>query len=238
MIDRDDDHDHRLAPFDYSQLDDDLAARANRPAVHAAAEVLHEPRWLQDTPFGHYRMDRLVDLLEMKEALGHGHFGGWIVREVKFSPASARNYMSVAREFGGTPLIIGVLPLSIVYRLAGTGESVRSAVLAQVEAGERVNPDAVRELSEDHKAKIAREKKSHKKRAKEEATEKRRRQREATAQRKQDQVNEEHSRAEASMIEEAVIIIRRWNATEDELMRTMNILRLISMKRIMACLAT
>ncbi len=226
VVDHDGDRDRKLAPFDYSQLDDDLAARAR-----TSAERIN--RWRRDTVIAVGN-----ELLEMKEALGHGHFGDWIVREVKFSPASARNYMAVAREFGAVPLITSVLPLSTVYRLAGTSATVRSAVVAQVEAGERVDPDAVQKLMKDHKAKVAREKKSLKKRAEEEAAEKRRLRREAAAKRHHDQAQEEYRRSEATMIAETIPIIRRWNATEDELLKVGNILRLVSMKRIMEHLAT
>ena len=40
------------------------------------------------------------ELIEIKEKLGHGHFGGWLKSEFGMSPDTAERYMRVVRVFG------------------------------------------------------------------------------------------------------------------------------------------
>ena len=51
------------------------------------------------------------ELLGVKEAVGHGHFGAWLKAEFGWTERTAQNLMSVAERFGSNPKLISDLPI-------------------------------------------------------------------------------------------------------------------------------
>ncbi len=212
-------HNPAHGSYDYSKLDRDVAARAR-----ASAERIKQ--WHRDAI-----LSTGNELRERRDDLGHGEFMKWCAQEVRFSDASVRNYMAAAREFSGVPLIVSVLPRTIVYRFAGASEDVRCGVVARVEAGEAVDPDEVVDLIKKGRAEAERLKSPEKAAKKEEAA-KRRLQREAREKRKYDQMQEELDRKEATEIDGAIAIVRRWDVSKDELFQVLRILGRLNPERV------
>jgi hypothetical protein len=130
--------------FDYSALPADVANTAR-----AAADRIKDRH--SRTMAAIIEIGR--DLLAIKEHLKHGQFLAWLQAEFRMTDRTAENYMLAATSFGDKVEIISNLPPTEVYRLASpsTPPSVRDAVLARLEAGERVEPVEVRALVRDAK---------------------------------------------------------------------------------------
>jgi hypothetical protein len=125
--------------FDYSALPTDVADIAR--AVADRIKARHKCQMAAIIETGRA-------LLAIKEQLGHGQFLEWLQAEFGMTDRTAENYMRAATEFGDKIEIISNLPPTEVYRLASpsTPTSARDAVVARLEAGERVEPGEVREL--------------------------------------------------------------------------------------------
>jgi hypothetical protein len=100
------------------------------------------------------------DLVAMKERLGHGHFGRWLLSEFRFTERTAQNYMRAFQEFGDKPEIVAVLPAPTVYLLAGssTPQAVREEIVQRVEAGERPAANEIYSLVQSERARSTAEK--------------------------------------------------------------------------------
>ena len=135
--------------FDYSALPTDVADTARAAADRIKGRHQHQMAAVIGTG---------RDLRAMKELLEHGQYLKWLDAEFAWTDRTARNYMSVAQQFGDKTEIISDLPLTEVYRLASpsTPSSVRDAVVARLEAGDRVEPVEVREQVRDAKEKASR----------------------------------------------------------------------------------
>jgi hypothetical protein len=130
--------------FDYSALPAEIANIAR-----AVADRIKERRQLQMVAI----IETGCDLLAVKKKLEHGQFLQWLQAEFAWTDRTARNYMQAAERFADKTEIISDLPPTEVYLLAApsTPPSVRDAVVARLEAGERVEPGEVRELVRDAK---------------------------------------------------------------------------------------
>lgn len=84
-------------------------------------------------------------LLEVKNLLGHGHFGEWLGCEFGWSWQTANNYMMVAAKFQNFGNLDQIAP-SALYLLAAdsTPEDVKQNFIEQAEAGEKVTHKAVK----------------------------------------------------------------------------------------------
>jgi len=130
--------------FDYSTLPADVATEARAVAVRVKER--HERQIASIIETGR-------DLLGVKNKLEHGQFSRWLDAEFGMTDRTARNYMSAADAFAGKTETISVLPPATVYALSAssTPEPVRVTVIRQIEAGERVDPVAVRVMIKEAK---------------------------------------------------------------------------------------
>ena len=89
------------------------------------------------------------DLLAVKEALPHGQFVPWLQAEFGWAERTARNFMSVAEQFGKSANFAD-LPIqpSAAYLLAApsTPDEARQAALERAEAGEQITTSIAKEI--------------------------------------------------------------------------------------------
>jgi hypothetical protein len=125
--------------FDYSALPPDVAEAARKVAERIRARLRHTAEEI----VGIGR-----DLIETKEALGHGRFLPWIEAEFGMTDRTARNFMRVAETFKSET--VPILPAKVLYELARptTPEPVRLAVIQKAEAGEPVTQQTVRVMTQ------------------------------------------------------------------------------------------
>src|SRR6185503_9709278 len=60
-------------------------------------------------------------LIEVKERLGHGHFGEWLGAEFEWTPMTAQRFMQVATQFKNNNLLDLNFAPSALYLLAAPG---------------------------------------------------------------------------------------------------------------------
>jgi hypothetical protein len=109
--------------FDYSQLngDESKAARAARDRIRRRLTSQIEAI-----------IETGVDLIQVKELLGHGRFTGWIEAEFGMSQRTATNYMRAADAFRGKTEIIADLPAATVYALAAAPPATRESIIEEI----------------------------------------------------------------------------------------------------------
>jgi hypothetical protein len=138
--------------FDYGVIADaDAAAR-----IRAAADNIHAK--VQRTKTAIIEIGK--QLIKVKyDLLNHGQFGEWLKAEFDWDVRTARNYMSVAESFGDKTEIISVLKQATLYALAApsTPETIRSDVIAKLEAGQQIDDDAVHTAVQEARAHARRE---------------------------------------------------------------------------------
>ena len=122
-----------VAGFNYDQLESKVAEE-----VRSSADRIREKvkKTVEDI------IDVGNDLLAVKEALGHGHFGPWLKAEFGWSERTAQNFMSVAEAFGAKSEKLAELPIqpSAAYLLAAPSvpDEARQTAIEKAEAGEEI----------------------------------------------------------------------------------------------------
>ena len=104
------------------------------------------------------------DLLAVKDALPHGQFVPWLQAEFGWAERTARNFMSVADQFGKSANFAD-LPIqpSAAYLLAAPSapDEARKAALERAEAGEQITTAVAKEiLAETRRKKRPKQKKA------------------------------------------------------------------------------
>jgi Protein of unknown function (DUF3102) len=98
-----------------------------------------------------------TDLIQVKDAVGHGHFGEWIAAEFNWTARTARNYIRAAERFGRRSETVSVLAPATIYLLSAksTPESIVENVISKLENDEPIDlihvEDQVRRAREDAK---------------------------------------------------------------------------------------
>lgn len=91
------------------------------------------------------------NLIEVKQAIGHGNWLPWLDAEFGFSPSTAQNFMNVADKF---PTVgnLDIAPKAL-YLLAqnSTPEEVRQEAIEMAESGETPTAKEVKELKAKNK---------------------------------------------------------------------------------------
>jgi gas vesicle protein len=105
------------------------------------------------------------ELLTVKEAVGHGHFGAWLRAEFGWTERTAQNFMSVAERFGANPKLISDLTIqpTAAYLLAAPSapDEARQQAIERAEAGEEITTSVAKEiLAETRKKKRPRRQKA------------------------------------------------------------------------------
>src|SRR3954468_23436366 len=94
--------------FDYSTLDPEIAAEARAIAERVRARHRQHVEAIIATG---------CELLRVKAALAHGHFGEWLAAEFGWTGRTARNYMAAAEHFRTRTETVSVLPPAVIYQL-------------------------------------------------------------------------------------------------------------------------
>ena len=125
--------------FDYDALPRDLADDARKIAGRIRGRI--KTGYIAT---GH-------DLIEMKERVGHGQFGAWLVAEFGLSERTAERYMAVARFDAANSDIMSDLLPATMHALAAPSlpERARAACIGRVKAGEHLRPKDVAAIASD-----------------------------------------------------------------------------------------
>lgn len=96
-------------------------------------------------------------LIEVKEKLGHGRFGGWLESEFSWTDKTARRFMSVAESFKLDNLSDLSIAPSALYALAApsTPEPARIEAVQRAQTGESITHSTAKSIIEDYKPKVA-----------------------------------------------------------------------------------
>jgi hypothetical protein len=94
------------------------------------------------------------DLLEVKNALGHGLFAQWLAQTFPFTERTAQRWMNAAEQYGAKSEVTSVLKSEVLLLLAApsTPEDVREEIEARAVAGERITVAEVERLKREAKA--------------------------------------------------------------------------------------
>lgn len=95
-----------------------------------------------------YILDGL-DLIRVKEAVGHGHFEAWCTEALGYSKATARRKMKAALLFGPvlktrTVRDLPAATLGYLITAKKTPATIQASIVARLIEGEELNPKAVR----------------------------------------------------------------------------------------------
>lgn len=90
------------------------------------------------------------NLTVAKLLLGHGQFGSWLAAEFGWAPRTAERFMRAAKVFGARNDAVATLGPTAIYALSApsTPESVQRALVARLEAGERLSLNEIREVTQ------------------------------------------------------------------------------------------
>ncbi len=91
-------------------------------------------------------------LMEIKDRLGHGHFGQWLAAEFAWGERTAQRFMAVATNFRSDN-VTDLIPPRALYLLSSptTPETAREEARERAEAGEPITHKAAKEIVEAHR---------------------------------------------------------------------------------------
>jgi hypothetical protein len=91
------------------------------------------------------------DLIEVKNALGHGLFTQWLARTFPFTERTAQLWMNAAKQYGAKSELSSVLGDKVLVLLAApsTPEDVREEIEARATAGEKITIAEVERLKRE-----------------------------------------------------------------------------------------
>jgi hypothetical protein len=104
------------------------------------------------------------ELLAVKEAVGHSHFGAWLRLEFGWTERTAQNLMSVAERFGANTKSISDLSIdpTAAYLLAAPSapDEARQTAVERAEAGEQITTAVAKEILAETRKKRPRRRKA------------------------------------------------------------------------------
>ncbi|MFZ1413243.1 MAG: DUF3102 domain-containing protein [Defluviicoccus sp.] len=94
------------------------------------------------------------DLIEVKNALGHGLFTQWLAQTFPFTARTAQLWMNAAEQYGAKSEVTSVLRSEVLQLLAApsTPEDVREELEARATAGEKITVAEVERLKREARA--------------------------------------------------------------------------------------
>src|SRR5215207_6198431 len=118
------------ASFNYAELPSNAQCE-----VQASVQRIRELN--QDLTIRIFQIGQ--ELERVKALLGHGAFGPWLNAEFGWSERTAQRFLQAVEVFGSKADTVSVLEPTAIYELSAksTPSSVRDAVVARLEAGER-----------------------------------------------------------------------------------------------------
>jgi hypothetical protein len=94
-----------------------------------------------------------LELLAVKEGVGHGHFGAWLRAEFGWTDRTAQNFMTVAQAFGPKTEMISDLTIqpTAAYLLAAPSapDQARKQAIERAEAGEEITTAVAKRILAD-----------------------------------------------------------------------------------------
>lgn len=125
-----------LQGFKYDDLDP-----AVRTKVRKTAQAIHANLRRMEKDF----LDNGRKLLAVKDDLGHGRFGPWLLAEFNWSIRTAQNHMAVAERLGDDYLHVAYLPSQTIYALAAknTPEKIVAKVIDAAKADKHMTAEQV-----------------------------------------------------------------------------------------------
>src|SRR5205823_6552311 len=99
-------------------------------------------------------LDNLIEvgreLLSVKGAVGHGHFGAWLKAEFGWTERTAQNLMSVAERFGANPKLLShlIIQPTAAYLLAAPSvpDEAREVAVEMAKAGEEITTKVAKKI--------------------------------------------------------------------------------------------
>jgi hypothetical protein len=132
-----------ISGFDYSLVGD--AADKVRSSAEKIRHMLQKS--IEDI------IEIGLELLAVKEAVGHGHFGAWLRAEFGWTDRTAQNFMAVAQAFGPKTEMISDLTIqpTAAYLLAAPSapDQARKQAIERAEAGEDITTAVAKEILAD-----------------------------------------------------------------------------------------
>lgn len=135
---------NQLSLFDYQQLDAETRIVVQQRTSEIKALM---KRTAQDI------IEIGEKLIEVKERLGHGHFGTWLEGEFDWKERTARNFMAVAEQFKSANFADLDFAPSALYLLAApsTPPEARQEAIERAEQGETITHRTAQEIVAEHK---------------------------------------------------------------------------------------
>jgi hypothetical protein len=144
-----------IVGFNYDKLEPAARDVAKASAERIKAKV---KKTLQDV------IEIGNDLLAVKKALEHGHFGRWLKGEFGWGERMAQNLMSVAERFGPKSEIIADLTIqpTAAYLLAAPSvpDAAREKAVERAEAGEQITTAVAKKIVAQARKKRPRKRRS------------------------------------------------------------------------------
>jgi hypothetical protein len=99
-----------------------------------------------------------VELMAVKEQIGHGRFRQWLQAEFPDSERTATNFMRAAEVFGTKTATVADLPPTVVYALAAktTPAAGRDDIVRRLDGGERLTAGDIKSAITSMKIEVAR----------------------------------------------------------------------------------
>jgi hypothetical protein len=125
-----------IPPFDYSQLEPDIANKLRQTALrvreHKSACLLEIGR----------------ELLQVKDQLEHGDWGKWLECECELKERTAQRMMNAAKWMGDKSVTVTDLPDTVLYMLSApsTPPEIGDTILSRSTNGEHIRPGEVTEM--------------------------------------------------------------------------------------------
>jgi hypothetical protein len=134
----------QLILFDYQQLDAETRIVVQQRTSEIKALM---KRTAQDI------IEIGEKLIDVKERLGHGYFGGWLEGEFDWNERMARRFMSVAETFKTDNLSDLNFAPSALYLLAApsTPDEAREEAIARAQSGEAITHTKAKEIVAEHR---------------------------------------------------------------------------------------
>lgn len=136
--------DTQIALFDYAALD-------------AETRIVVQQRTEEIRALVHRTAQDIIDignkLIDVKERLGHGRFGGWLAQEFGWTDRMARHMMSVAETFKSEIISDLSIGPTALYVLASPSvpDAARADAIERAQAGENITAATAREIVQEHR---------------------------------------------------------------------------------------
>lgn len=103
-----------------------------------------------------------VELLGVKEHVGHGRFGAWLEAEFSWTEKTAQRFMNAARAFRANPTAVSDMSPTTIYLLSSAPASVRNEIVRRREEGEQFPDRTIKLMVAEAKTKAGKDRRRQK----------------------------------------------------------------------------